>query len=78
MDAVVQQSIDKNIERIRDIDSYFIIRRGIIGIGPSLAIYGLYLNIPDSVINHPVIVKLTEFCTDMIIMDNDMISYKDE
>lgn len=78
MDAVVQQAADRGINHIRDIDSYFAVRRDTAGTRPSFAICELYLNIPDSVIDHPVIAKLTELSTDMMIMDNDMVSYKVE
>ncbi|KJA22846.1 hypothetical protein HYPSUDRAFT_138654, partial [Hypholoma sublateritium FD-334 SS-4] len=78
LDAIVQQAFDRSKNRIRDIDSYFAIRRDTVGTRPALTVCGLYMNIPDSVISHPVIAKLTELCTDMIIMDNDMVSYKIE
>lgn len=78
LDAIVQQASDRSTNHIRDIDSYFSIRRDTVGTRPALTVCELYMNIPDSVISHPVITKLTELCTDMIIMDNDMVSYKTE
>ena len=78
MDAVVQQAADRSTNHIRDIGSYFAVRRETAGIKPTFAICELYLNIPDSVIDHPVMVKLTELSTDMMLMDNDMVSYKVE
>ena len=78
MDAIVQQAVDRSTDHIRDIDSYFSIRRNTIGAMPSFTLCGLYLDIPDSAINHPVIANLAVLSTDMIIMDNDLVSYKVE
>nr|UPX76568.1 putative 1,11 carbon cyclization sesquiterpene synthase 255 [Hypholoma fasciculare] len=78
MDAVVQEAIDRNENYVRDIDSYFVVRRDTIGAKPSFAICELYLNLPDSVMAHPVIEKLTELCIDLIIIGNDLCSYKVE
>ena len=78
MDAIVQQAVDRSTDHIRDIDSYLSVRRNTIGAMPAFALCGLYLDIPDSVIKHPVIAKLAVLSTDMIIMDNDLMSYKVE
>ncbi len=78
LDAVVQQAADRSINHVRDIDSYFAIRRASSGIRPTFAICELYLNIPNSVMAHPVIEKLTELAVDMIFIDNDTVSYKVE
>ena len=78
MDAIIQQAVDRSTDHIRDIDSYLSVRRNTIGAMPAFALCGLYLDIPDSVIKHPVIAKLAVLSTDMIIMDNDLMSYKVE
>lgn len=78
MDSVVQQAIDRNNKYIRDVDSYFEVRRNTIGAKPSFAICELYMNLPDTVLCHPVIMKLTELCIDMLIIGNDLCSYKVE
>jgi hypothetical protein len=78
MDSVVQQAIDRTNNRIRDIDSYFEVRRDTVGAKSSFAICELYMNLPDTVMDHPVIMKLTELCIDMIIIGNDLCSYKVE
>ncbi|KAJ7474145.1 isoprenoid synthase domain-containing protein [Mycena latifolia] len=57
MDAVVQEADDRNSSRIRDVKSYFEVRRDTIGAKPSFAICELHMNIPDEVITHPVLVK---------------------
>ena len=78
LDGVVQQAADRSVNHVRDIDSYFALRRASSGIRPALAICELYLNIPNSVMAHPVIEKLTELAVDMIFIDNDTVSYKVE
>lgn len=78
LDGVVQQAADRSINLIRDIDSYFAMRRATSGIGTVFSICELSLNIPNSVMAHPVIEKLTELAVDMIFIDNDMFSYKVE
>ena len=74
LDAVVQQAADRTVNHVCDIDSYFAIRRASSGIRPALANCELYLNIPNSVMAHPVIEKLTELAVDMIFIDNDTVS----
>ncbi|KAL4256105.1 Isoprenoid synthase domain superfamily protein [Pleurotus pulmonarius] len=78
LDALVQQAEDRAQGRVRHIEDYFTVRRGSIGAAPSIAIGALYLNIPQETLDHPVISKLTEICIDMIIIGNDMYSYKVE
>lgn len=78
IDAVVLQAIDRNSNHIRDIDSYFEVRRETIGSLSSFAIMEMYMNLPDTVMNHPVIQRLTVLSNDMIIIGNDLYSYKRE
>ena len=78
MDSVVQQAADRNNNHIRDVDSYFEVRRDTIGAKPSFAINQLYMNLLDKVNNNPVIKKLCELCIDMLIIGNDLCSYKVE
>lgn len=78
MDAIVQQSVDRNSNHIRDLDSYFELRRDTIGAKPAFAIMEMYLNIPDEVLEHPVIQKLYVSSIDLVIISNDIYSYKVE
>lgn len=77
-DAVVQQSADRDHSYIRSIDSYFEVRRETIGAKPSFAINEVHLNLPDHVLDHPVIKSLTVSCIDMLIIGNDLCSYNVE
>ncbi|KAF9038910.1 terpenoid synthase [Hymenopellis radicata] len=77
-DSVVQQAVDRNAHHIRDIDSYFDVRRDTIGAKPSFAINEVHLNLPDKVMEHPVIKELTALCIDMLCIGNDLCSYNVE
>jgi len=63
---------------IRSVEDYFAVRRKTVGAKPSFAICELYLNIPDDVMKHPVIMKLSELSDDMMILGNDLYSYNVE
>ncbi|KAJ7049042.1 terpenoid synthase [Mycena amicta] len=78
MDAVVQQADDRNASRIRDVESYFEVRRDTIGAKPSFAVNEIHLNIPHEIITHPIVVKLTYLCIDALIIGNDLCSYNVE
>ncbi|KAI0784430.1 terpenoid synthase [Abortiporus biennis] len=77
-DSVVQQAVDRNAHHIRDIKSYFEVRRDTIGAKPSFAIIEVNLNLPNKVMDHPVIKELTNLCIDMICIGNDLYSYNVE
>lgn len=78
-DAVVQQSCDRgDHRRVRDIQSYFDLRRETIGTLPSFALMELHMNIPDHVMSHPAVQRMTDLCTDMVSMGNDLFSYNAE
>ncbi|RDW85332.1 terpenoid synthase [Coleophoma cylindrospora] len=77
-DAVVQQSQDRTSNYIRDISSYFTIRRKTIGAEPSFVINTIHTNVPDELINHPTIERLALLSIDMILIGNDLVSYNIE
>ncbi|KAF8882265.1 terpenoid synthase [Infundibulicybe gibba] len=77
-DAVVQQAEDRSRNYTRDIKSYFDVRRDTIGLKPSLTICEIHLDLPDYVLAHPAIQKLTLACLDMVIVGNDLCSYNVE
>ncbi|KAK7451208.1 hypothetical protein VKT23_012544 [Stygiomarasmius scandens] len=78
LDAVVQQAEDRTSGHIRDVESYFEVRRDTIGAKPSFAINEIHMNIPDEVIAHPTIVNLSILAIDMLIIGNDLCSYNVE
>ncbi|KAF7320642.1 Terpene cyclase [Mycena chlorophos] len=78
MDSVVQQAEDRDAHLIRDVETYFEVRRDTIGAKPSFAVNEIHLNLPDEIINHPVVIKLTDLCIDALIIGNDLCSYNIE
>ncbi|KAH9940657.1 terpenoid synthase [Amylocystis lapponica] len=76
--AVVVEAGDKDKERIRGIDEYFVLRRRTIGLYPSLPMLELGMDLPDEVWSHPVINELRRVTVDIIFLDNDICSYAKE
>ncbi|RPD59287.1 terpenoid synthase [Lentinus tigrinus ALCF2SS1-7] len=76
--SVVQQAADRDVQRLRDVNSYLEMRRENIGAKPSFALLELDMNLPDEVLAHPAIVDLTTWAIDMIILGNDICSYNVE
>ena len=70
LEGVVEQAIDRSGHHIRDIKSYFDIRRKTIGATPAFALLALGLDIPDDVISHPVIEEMSLTSADMISISN--------
>ncbi|KKY32392.1 putative terpene synthase metal binding domain protein [Diaporthe ampelina] len=77
-DSVVQQSLDRSKGSLRDFQSYFEIRRETIGAKPSFAINQIHLDLPDGVVESPIITRLVTLCIDMLIIGNDICSYNVE
>jgi len=75
LEGVVQQAADRSGHLIRDIQSYFDLRRKTVGIRPSYALLELGLDIPDEVIAHPAIEDMVVASMDMVILANDITSY---
>ncbi|KAG6907098.1 hypothetical protein DXG01_010511 [Tephrocybe rancida] len=84
LDSVVQQAADRDNDTLRTIDSYLHNRRQNIGARPSFAPMELDLDLPDHVFYHPVILELSVYITDLIILGNascgllDIASYNKE
>jgi len=68
--SVVQEAKDRSQRHIRTTDEYLEIRRDTSGIKPSFAILETGLNLPDEVVRHPVIEKLSTLAVEMILLDN--------
>ncbi|KAG0703655.1 isoprenoid synthase domain-containing protein, partial [Suillus ampliporus] len=76
--AVVVEALDREQGHRRGIDEYMKLRRVTIGLRPSIAICEMGMNLPDEVFYHPVIAELVDCIADMILIDNDMVSYNRE
>lgn len=68
--AVVQQAVDRHNKHVRNVDEYFFVRRDTIGAKPSFAVLELDLNLPQEVMDHPVIKEMEILSIDMIILGN--------
>ncbi|KAG1848510.1 terpenoid synthase [Suillus subalutaceus] len=76
--AVVVEVVDREQARRRSIDDYLKLRRKTIGVKPCFPIFEMGMDLPDEVFYHPVIVDLADCITELIIIDNDMMSYNKE
>ncbi|KAG1830853.1 terpenoid synthase [Suillus variegatus] len=76
--AVVDEALDRGQDHRRSLDDYLKLRRKTIGVQPSFLILLMGINLPDEVLNHPVITDLAECIIDFVLIDNDMLSYNEE
>lgn len=70
LESVVQQAADRDSDKLRTIDEYLLNRRENIGARPSYVPMELDLNLVDEVFYHPVLVELSVYIADLIILDN--------
>ncbi|OIW25415.1 terpenoid synthase [Coniochaeta ligniaria NRRL 30616] len=85
LNSVVTQAADRDTKRVRNIRSYLEVRRLTIGALPSYAIMEAGMDIPDAVMNLPVVMELTNVVTEMLCIGNvspertsDQVSYNKE
>ncbi|KAG1857995.1 isoprenoid synthase domain-containing protein [Suillus tomentosus] len=74
----VAEALDREQGHRRSIDDYMKLRRYTVCLKPCLFIYEMGMDLPDEVFHHPVIMDLAECITDLVLIDNDMISYNKE
>ncbi|KAK2596069.1 hypothetical protein N8I77_013577 [Diaporthe amygdali] len=62
----------------RDIDAYMNLRRGTIGVYPAIALaeYGGDIRVPQQVYDHPSLQKIMQISADLVILVNDVLSYR--
>ncbi|KAJ3499352.1 hypothetical protein NLG97_g390 [Lecanicillium saksenae] len=78
LESVVEQARDRETDNKRDILSYMKLRRITVGLLPSLSVVGLEMELPDEALYHSTIQKMSEYCADLIAIDNDIVSYPKE
>ncbi|KAG6335506.1 hypothetical protein ID866_3578 [Astraeus odoratus] len=78
--AINQQATDRANNFIPDLESYIALRRDTSGCKPCWALveYAYNLDIPDEVMNHPLICALGEATNDLVTWSNDIFSYNVE
>ncbi|KAH9966533.1 isoprenoid synthase domain-containing protein [Russula dissimulans] len=78
--AVQQQALFRANGTVPDLEAYIDMRRETSGCKPvfDLIEYSLDLELPDAVIEHPVIAALNEGANDLVTWSNDLFSYNVE
>ncbi|KZT27334.1 terpenoid synthase [Neolentinus lepideus HHB14362 ss-1] len=79
-EAVHKQAQDRDADIIPDIESYIDVRRDTSGCKPvfDLMEYALGIDLPDYVVEHPVIKALNQGTNDLVTWSNDIFSYNVE
>ena len=78
LDSVIEESADRAAGRIRSIPEYLELRRLTIGGYPSFLCLELGLDIPDEVMEHPMIKSLLALVAETVILTNVGIFPSDE
>lgn len=78
LDGTAEQAADRDRSHIRDLNSYFELRRKTIGVLSSFDMLEMDMEIPDKVFEHPVIIELLALAVDLTIIANDVLSYDKE
>ncbi|KDR79485.1 hypothetical protein GALMADRAFT_63556 [Galerina marginata CBS 339.88] len=73
--SIIQEADDRVEGHIRNVEDYFVLRRDTCGAKPSFSFFGLGLNLPNEVFEHPLVMSMVESATDLIAITNDMHSY---
>lgn len=76
--AVIVEALDRDKAHCRSIVDYIKLRRDTCAAKPAIAIYEMAMDLPDEVFYHPAIVELVECIAELMMIDNDMISYNRE
>ncbi|KAG2048883.1 hypothetical protein BDR06DRAFT_1012664 [Suillus hirtellus] len=76
--AVVAEAFDRRQEHRRSLDDYLKLWCKSAGVIPCISIWGIGIDLPDEVFYHPFIMDLAGCITDLVLIDNDMISYNKE
>ncbi|KAG2136542.1 isoprenoid synthase domain-containing protein [Suillus bovinus] len=78
LQGVVGEALDRKQSHRRSFDDYLKLRRCTIGLKPCFFMCEMGMDLPDEVFYHPAIMDLIECITDLVLIDNDMISYNKE
>ncbi|KAI0760326.1 terpenoid synthase [Fomes fomentarius] len=78
--AVTQQAKDRASGNIPDLESYIAMRRDTSGCKPCWALieYANNLDLPDEVMEHPIVLGLGEAANDLVTWSNDIFSFNVE
>lgn len=70
LDGTAEQAADRDKSHIRDMTSYFELRRKTIGVLSSFDMLEMNMEVPDEVFEHPVVIKLLSLAVDLTIIAN--------
>ncbi|KAG0706610.1 isoprenoid synthase domain-containing protein [Suillus ampliporus] len=76
--AAAVEALDREQNHCRSIDGYLKVRWDGIGAKPCFTIFEMGMDLPDEVFYHPVIVELADCIRELILIDNDNLSYNRE
>ncbi|EJD51470.1 terpenoid synthase [Auricularia subglabra TFB-10046 SS5] len=77
-DAVVQEARYHHQRHIPDIPEYFALRRETSALFPAWIFLHMGLDLPKEVFDDPVVQEIEQLAADMVIISNDMVSYRPE
>ncbi|KAL5513795.1 STS14_2 [Sanghuangporus vaninii] len=78
LESVVEQARVRDTSTCLSVAEYLKNRRENVGTRPSFFPLELDMDLQDEVFYHPATMELTQYITDMIIIDNDLVSYNKE
>jgi len=68
--SIILEAEDRASGHLRTVNDYLILRRDTCGAKPTFSFFGLGLNIPDAVFEHPLMISLIENATDLVAITN--------
>ncbi|KXN85516.1 Delta(6)-protoilludene synthase [Leucoagaricus sp. SymC.cos] len=75
MKSMIQEAEDRETKRIRSVEDYLKLRRETFGAQATISLLGFGLELPEEVLLHPVMQKMTLAAMDLLCITNDMHSY---
>jgi len=78
LESIYDQATDRDEDKYRTMEEYLRRRRQNVGTRPSCVPLELGLNSLDEVFYHPVLVELTDYIVEIIIIDYDIMSFNRE
>ncbi|KAH9902971.1 terpenoid synthase [Cubamyces lactineus] len=78
--AIMQQAADRGDHNIPELEEYILLRRDTSGCKTGFAFieYAANIDLPDDVIEHPIIKALSDATNDLVSWANDVLSYNAE
>ena len=68
--SIILEAEDRVANHQRTVNDYLILRRDTCGAKPTFSFFGLGLNIPNAVFEHPLMISLIDNATDLIAITN--------